>query len=90
VNLYKLSQRETRFHSYDSCVVAAASEQDARETHPNLKGCVDLLPGEAWWAPCDFPQKTWAAHPGDVVVQYLGKAGPKIEAGVICASWWGG
>jgi hypothetical protein len=74
MNLYLISQDFNNGHdSYDSAVVCAKNEEAASKIPPNG--------GDAW------PEWGWASHPSQVQVQYLGVAGPSIQAGVICASF---
>jgi hypothetical protein len=72
MKLYLLSQGENNgYDTYDSMVVAAESEDAARQMHP----------GNEWgW-------NVWANSPEQVDVEYLGEAAPESEAGVICASF---
>lgn len=80
MNLYHISQDiESGYDTYDSCVVAAASEEDARRIHPSEHRK-------------DWPEKEdsylgWAHKPEQVTVRLLGVAAPGIERGVICASF---
>lgn len=61
------------YDTYDSAVVAAETEQQARETPP-----AEYL---------EWGNGSWAPSPKNVGVQYLGEAAQNIEAGVICASF---
>jgi hypothetical protein len=76
MNLYRISQDKNRdYDSYDSAVVAAESEEAARNTHP---GGEWPKPGSRNW--------DWT-EPENVTVKFIGKAADGIEAGVICASF---
>lgn len=73
MNLYLISQTaDCRYDTYDSAVVAAYDEAQARLTHPDgsTEGCVRA------WVP-----------PHEVTVQLIGKASPGTQPGVICASF---
>ena len=77
MNLYLLSQTvNDDYDTYDSCVVAALSEDDARTIHPYDSPYKD----ESWDA------STWAS-PNDVMVAFVGVADSSIARGVICASF---
>lgn len=77
LNLYLISQTETHTHgTYDSAVVAAYNENEAKQIHPT---------GDNH----EFMTKnyTWVAS-DKVIVQLLGKANTDIKANnVICASY---
>jgi hypothetical protein len=74
--LYLISQNvNTGYDTYDSAVVVAESEHEARHTPPG-----DLN----WYG--EWPLGEWAA-PGDVTAELIGIAIPGIKPGVICASF---
>ena len=78
MNLYLISQNRNRgYDTYDSAVVAALSEAEAREIHPGA------WQDDAWGR----SNSTWANSPEDVVVQQIGAALPGIQAGQIVASF---
>jgi hypothetical protein len=60
------------YDTFDSAVVAAESEEQARKIHPT---------GYNYWS-----LETWC-NPEDVTVKLIGKAVETIELGVICASF---
>lgn len=75
MKLYLLSQDVIRgYDTWDSCVVAAESEEDAKNTHP----CPMSRMGS------DFAYG-WPETPEEVTVEYLGETNQ--SAGVICASF---
>ena len=86
MNLYLLTQDEARgYDTYDSAVVAAETEEDARKIHPRA-WCRDELTGE-WWRKPRIPD-VWARHPDRVKAILIGVAVEGTEAGeVICASY---
>lgn len=79
MNLYYLTQSDERgYDTYDSCVVAAESEEAARLIHP------------AYGA--DYPWgysrgSSWARSPERVQVELIGTAVEGTKSGVICASF---
>ena len=81
MNLYKLTQdSETGYDTYDSCVVCAESEDDAKRIRPGRD------PNSRWWEE-DNRYSSWATSLGQVTVQFLGPASPTLTRGVICASF---
>ena len=81
--LYKLEQRvRVGFDTYDSCVVVAASAEDARQIHPGsgYSECED----DDWGSFCD----DWADSPDQVEVILLGVANFDLLAGqIVCSSF---
>lgn len=83
MNLYKLTQSDSvGSNMYDSCVVCAASEADARLIHPQ----------ERWGADYDREWNVydWAIKPDRVTVHMIGEADASVPAGVVCASYIAG
>ena len=75
MNLYLISQTVNQdYDTYDSAVVCAESELDARLIHPDGPG--ERFEWEYMWAPVD-----------KVEVKFLGTADPSVEAGVVLASF---
>jgi len=81
MKIYKLTGDARGYDTYDSCVVAALSENDARKIHPSK-----FTTGEDWvkdmWRSGD-----WASRLDAVDVKYLGEAKKGTDAGVICSSF---
>lgn len=76
MKLWKISQTENNdYDTFDSAVVAAETEQQARETHPY---------GRDEW---DHAYPCWASSPDKVAAEYLGEAKPGTPAGVILGSF---
>jgi hypothetical protein len=76
MNLYLLTQKENSgWDTYDSVVVAAKNEQEAKK----------ILPSEYsdWNNLCG----TWASSPENVTVEYIGKAKEGTVKGVVLASF---
>lgn len=77
MNLYYLSQNdETGYDTYDSCVVAAESEEAARLIRPDG--------GDNWES---MFGSSWARYPNLVKVELIGVAVEGIKSGVIIASF---
>jgi hypothetical protein len=78
MNLYLLSQYEERgYDSFDSCVVAALNEDDARMINPNNYGDHD---------PWTKSSRCWCNSPDDVVVELVGVADKSIDTARIILS----
>lgn len=76
MKLWLISQDENSgYDTYDSAVVAADSEDEARCTHPSNVGIADWSHG------------TWASFPDRVNVKLIGEAVPNTSAGVILESF---
>ena len=83
MNIYRISQRKNNdYDTYDSAIVAAETEEEARQIHPESEW---KFKNESLWN--DSPYGTWCAKPEDVEVEYLGKADDKIEKGIILTSY---
>jgi inorganic pyrophosphatase/exopolyphosphatase len=89
MNLYKISQSENRdYDTYDSAIVAAETDEEARQIHPcpsygrcNSNGEFVSNYGPEW------PQRDWAPTVFQVNVEFIGTAKDGTEAGVILASF---
>lgn len=79
MNLYLLSQTEIEdYDTYDSCVVAAESVEQAARIHPSGRLMSDTPP--------KYP--SWATKPERVTVTLIGTAVDDItEPTVICSSF---
>jgi len=76
MNLYLISQEENQdYDTFDSCVVAAETENEARL----------IVPGFA--SPGTWTDGTWASGPEHVDVELIGTALPGTAAGVVLASF---
>ena len=97
LNLYLISQNVNNdYDTFDSAVVAARDEEDARSIHPirtKRDGC--YLPAvtptakeaeeeEEENGPSD--DKTWTTRE-NVEVRFLGIGSPDVKRGAICASY---
>jgi hypothetical protein len=80
MNLYMLTQEvNTGYDTYDSAIVAAESEDDARNIYPT--GGVQVN----WRERGSF--SVWANEPEQVKVELIGIAADHIKHGVILASF---
>jgi hypothetical protein len=70
------------YDTYDSAVVCAETEEDARHTHPSGAMWGQIEKGRGWWSWSD----TWGL-PDTVKATYIGEAGPNVVPGSICASF---
>ncbi len=79
--LYLLLQKKNNnYDTYDSCVVVATSEKEARLIHPNGLGIPDEKSAQ------NYP-RSWCA-PEHVDVEYVGIASDTLPVGyVVCASF---
>ena len=79
MNLYLLTQdEENGYDTYDSVVVAAESEDEARLIHPNS------------WTDNPWNRKyrgDWCKEPESVTVEKIGKAKTGTLSGVVLASF---
>lgn len=75
INLYLLSQDQVQgYDTFDSAIVCAESEDDARRIHPYGR--------DDDWASC-----VWCYGPEHVKVKCIGMAADDIPRGVVCASF---
>ena len=100
MNIYLISQTEnTGYDTYDSAVVCAENEEEARTTHPNtnISDIYWNVETETWWSTyANSKEKyefegtesytTWC-HIDKVKVKLLGDARRGSKKGVICASF---
>lgn len=81
MKLYHISQSVNNdYDTFSDAVVCAASEEDARNTHPGW--------GEDPWKEDRYG--TWCKSPDEVTVKYIGEAAEGIEKGIICSSFHAG
>ena len=79
MKLYLLSQDKNEgYDTYDSAVVAAGSEKEARLIHP--------AGSEHPWSGVESGYQAWC-NAVDVKVHYLGEADDSVYSGVVCASF---
>lgn len=81
MKLWLLSQQEVNdYDTYDSCVVCAATEEEAREMRPDSCNGFSLD-----WTKDNWPD--WATQKESVKVEYLGTAARGSKRRMICASF---
>jgi len=93
MNLYLLTQSENDdYDTYDSCVVAAESEETAKTIHPSNNYC--FIDGKLYWKNSDGSvelQETnrsgWPSTPDNVIVRLIGIAIEGTAQCVILASF---
>lgn len=77
MKLYLLTQeRNTGYDTYDSCVVCAESEEDAKTIAPD---------GNAFKEDTKYGE--WATKITDISCKEIGEANDNQSRGVICASY---
>lgn len=77
MKLWKLTQTKRRgYDTYDSCVVAAETTEEAEKINPSGKGWQE-----------DNSYGSWADKPEQVSAEYLGEAREGMPPGVICTSF---
>jgi hypothetical protein len=93
MGLYLLTQTQNKgYDTYDSCVVVAASPEEAKRIHPRGDRVWD---GRGWayhdgrhriayWDAC---ANSWVRDIEAVTVTYLGVADASLKPGVVCASF---
>jgi len=84
MNLYLLTQTvNTGWDTYDSCVVAAETEVDAKYIHPS-----DYKndPDENWWEEESNWYDDWAS-PNKITITLIGLAVEGTNQGIICSSF---
>ena len=82
MKLWLLTQSEcSGYDTYDSAVVAAETNEQARDVNPSEYGAALI----------DWPKGNgpggWATSREYVTAEYIGEAKPGTEVGVICASF---
>jgi hypothetical protein len=81
MKLWLISQTKNQdYDTYDSAVVAANIEEEARKMHPRDGKDIDPKTDA-------FCGSTWVESPDDVTCEYIGKAKEGTEKGVVCASF---
>ena len=75
MNLYLISQDENEeYDTYDSAIVCAANEDEARNTKPDAR-------------PWGARFSSWCSSPDKVKVRLVGVAAEGVEPGVLLASF---
>jgi len=78
MNIYLVTRPYTAsYDTYDSCVVRAENQEEARKIHPS---------GDPWDAEVSY--LTWVKTPEDVEVEWIGEDhSPNLKPGVVLASF---
>lgn len=99
MKLYKLSQSVNYgYDTYDSCVVCAENEEEAKRIHPSYiwteGGYYDEEKKEFWThnvngEPYLFENKYggWTNDLNEIRVEFLGNADDSVKKGIVCASF---
>lgn len=92
MKLYLISQSVNNgYNTYDSAVVAAESEDEAKEIHPSEYWILQSEYDD-YWTRGNLTKSyevtgCWAQRPSQVEVKYLGEAAEGTQSGVILASY---
>lgn len=79
MKLWLISQNtNNEYDTYDSAVVAAETEDQARGIHPG---------GEYYQKMWEYDYSPWVKSPSQVFAKYIGEAAPGTQPGIICASF---
>lgn len=85
MKIFKISQNENNgYDTYDSAVVIAESEDEARLMHPNDDPQDNRVTRNSW---IKDSFKVWCTKPEQVNVEYLGEAEYSQSIGFICKSF---
>jgi hypothetical protein len=85
MKLYLLSQDENDdYDTYDSCVVCAENEEEAKKIKPHPDSLNDWNIPEHYKT---WPSSTWCTKIENVECQYIGEADPSVEKGVVISSF---
>lgn len=92
LKLWIIEQEENSgYDTYDSAVVAAMSEGEAKRIHPSgdsRKNWTDEMASTEEWESWRYHYSVWAHHPDNVKATVIGDAHASVSAGdVICASF---
>lgn len=78
MNIYKISQDRNNYsYTYESAIVCAENEEEARRIHPDVNG---TFSNRDWFLDC------WCKNIKYIKVELIGKANDNIKKGVILAS----
>lgn len=80
MKVYLISQEETTgYDTYDSMVVYAESEEEARDIHPYYHSSYEQ--------PDENIEELWTLNKKAIKVEYLGEAKQGSKEGIICSSF---
>lgn len=89
VYLWHVSRSQRNYDEYDSFVVAARTEGEARRTHPDGElrwNVADKWYGQVHWGDNDWASGSWPIRPEDVTVKQIGIADGSIEPNTVLIS----
>lgn len=87
MKLYLVSQKQNNdYDTYDSFVVAANNEEEAKNTNPHN----GLQLSKKDWEDYGNKWRTWCDDIKHVDVKYLGKANSSVKQGIVCSSFYAG
>jgi hypothetical protein len=90
MKLFKIWQEVNNdYDTYDSAVVAAENEEEARNIYPSYQNEYNEVENKESWNP-ESPHDDWVDNPKCVNVEYLGEAKPGTKKGQILASYSAG
>ena len=78
--LYLLTKEEDIPNTFDSCIVAAETEEDAKHIHPDGD-----WPRRDWWE--DKDTLSFWTHPNNVITKWIGIPNIDILRGVVLSSY---
>ena len=85
MNIYLLikliDDSEDPWDKYNSAVVVAPNEDEAKKMHPN---------GENIWPWDEWRSDSWVSQLAEIRVVYLGEASPGLIQGVVCSDFHAG
>jgi hypothetical protein len=92
MKLWLIEQDENSgYDTYDSAVVAAMTEDQAKRIHPSgepEKNWTDAMEFSDKWDSWRYQYSVWAHHPDNVKATVIGDAHASVSAGdVLCASF---
>lgn len=88
MNLYLLSQTINKGHdTFDSCIVCAETEQEAKTFHPDTNCTYSPIDGKF---PGEIKYSTWVIDTNDIQIQKIGAAIEGRKKGIVLASFKSG
>ena len=85
MNIYKISQEQSNdYDTFDSAIVAANSEDEARLIVPDFQDEDNNKDGDYVW---NYKFSSWCKSPDYVKVEYIGIAKEGTEKGIILSSF---
>ena len=86
MNLYKISQIDNlNYDTYHASIVAAPSEDIARDMHPGYGHALDWQKAKENWT-----HSSWVGYRDQVIVELVGLAAPRTKQGVVLSDFHAG